>query len=261
MPQPSLSQYLRRLWALEKFGYSLRVLIAMAGSMGLAWYLGQPSLIIPLFLGIIASALAETDDSWLGRLSALLVTLLCFSIAAVAVELLFPYPWLFVAGLALSTFALVMLGALGERYGAIAQATLILSIYSMIAADQRNGELQQFWRDPLLLVAGAAWYGLLSVCWNALFAHQPVQQSLARLYRELGLYFRYKAALFEPVRQLDVEQRRLELAQQNGRVVSALNAAKETLLHRLGSGRPGSKINHYLKLYFLAQDLHERVSS
>jgi len=261
MPQPSLSQYLRRLWALEKFGYSLRVLIAMAGSMGLSWYLGQPSLIIPLFLGIIASALAETDDSWLGRLSALLVTLLCFSIAAIAVELLFPYPWLFVAGLALSTFALVMLGALGERYGAIAQATLILSIYSMIAADQRNGELQQFWRDPLLLVAGAAWYGLLSVCWNALFAHQPVQQSLARLYRELGLYFRYKAALFEPVRQLDVEQRRLELAQQNGRVVSALNAAKETLLHRLGSGRPGSKINHYLKLYFLAQDLHERVSS
>ncbi|MGK8939836.1 YccS family putative transporter [Stutzerimonas stutzeri] len=261
MPQPSLSQYLRRLWALEKFGYSLRVLIAMAGSMGLAWYLGQPSLIIPLFLGIIASALAETDDSWLGRLSALLVTLLCFSIAAVAVELLFPYPWLFVAGLALSTFALVMLGALGERYGAIAQATLILAIYSMIAADQRNGELQQFWRDPLLLVTGAAWYGLLSVCWNALFAHQPVQQSLARLYRELGLYFRYKAALFEPVRQLDVEQRRLELAQQNGRVVSALNAAKETLLHRLGSGRPGSKINHYLKLYFLAQDLHERVSS
>ena len=261
MPQPSFRQSLRRLWALEKFGYSLRVLIAMAGSMGLSWYLGQPSLIIPLFLGIIASALAETDDSWLGRLSALLVTLLCFSIAAVAVELLFPYPWLFVAGLALSTFALVMLGALGERYGAIAQATLILSIYSMIAADQRNGELQQFWRDPLLLVAGAAWYGLLSVCWNALFAHQPVQQSLARLYRELGLYFRYKAALFEPVRQLDVEQRRLELAQQNGRVVSALNAAKETLLHRLGSGRPGSKINHYLKLYFLAQDLHERVSS
>ena len=61
MPQPSLSQFLRRLWALEKFGYSLRVLIAMAGSMGLSWYLGQPTLIIPLFLGIIASALAETD--------------------------------------------------------------------------------------------------------------------------------------------------------------------------------------------------------
>ncbi len=261
MRSPSLSHSLRQLWALDKFGYSLRVLIALAGSMGLSWYLSQPSMAIPLFLGVIASALAETDDSWLGRLSALLVTLLCFSIAAASVQLLFPFPLLFALGMAASAFGLVMLGALGERYATIAQATLILSIYSMIAADQRGGEALHPWRDPLLLLAGATWYGLLSVFWNALFAHQPVQQSLARLYRELGQYYKLKAALFEPVRQLDVEERRLQLAQQNGRVVSALNATKETLLHRLGNGRPGAKISHSLKLYFLAQDLHERVSS
>ncbi|MDX2351434.1 YccS family putative transporter [Stutzerimonas xanthomarina] len=261
MRSPSLNHSLRQLWALDKFGYSLRVLIALAGSMGLSWYLAQPAMAIPLFLGVIASALAETDDSWLGRLSALLVTLLCFSIAAVSVQLLFPFPLLFALGMAAAAFSLVMLGALGERYATIAQATLILSIYSMIAADQRGGEALHPWRDPLLLLAGATWYGLLSVLWNALFAHQPVQQSLARLYRELGQYYKLKAALFEPVRQLDVEERRLQLAQQNGRVVSALNATKETLLHRLGNGRPGVKISHYLKLYFLAQDLHERVSS
>ena len=260
MRLPSLSLSLRRLWALEKFGYSLRVLVALAGSMVLSWYLRQPALVIPLFLGIIASALAETDDNWLGRLQALLVTLLCFSVAAVAVQLLFPYPWPFAIGLALATFVLVMLGALGERYATIAQATLILSIYTMIAADQR-GESLHVWRDSLLLVAGAAWYGLLSVLWNAIFTHQPVQHSLARLYRELGEYFRLKAALFEPVLQLDLEERRLELAQQNCRVVAALNETKETLLHRLGNRPAGGRINHYLKLYFLAQDLHERVSS
>lgn len=261
MRTPSLSHSLRRIWALDKFGYSLRVLIALSSSMGLSWYLGQPSMAIPLFLGIIASALSETDDSWLGRLSALLVTLLCFTVAAASVKLLFPYPLLFVSGMAAAAFALVMLGALGERYATIAQATLILSIYSMIAADQRGGAALNPWSDPLLLLAGATWYGLLSVLWNALFSHQPVQQSLARLYRELGQYFKLKATMFEPVRQLDVEERRLQLAQQNGRVVSALNATKETLLHRLGNGRPGAKISHYLKLYFLAQDLHERVSS
>lgn len=261
MRSPSVGHSLRRLWALDKLGYSLRVLIALSASMGLSWYLGEPGMVIPLFLGVIASALAETDDSWLGRLSALLVTLLCFSIAAVSVQLLFPWPWLFTLGMAAAAFGLIMLGALGERYATIAQATLILSIYSMIAADQRDGAMLQPWRDPLLLLAGAAWYGLLSVIWSALFAHQPVQQSLARLYRELGQYFKLKAALFEPLRQLDVEQQRLQLAQQNGRVVRALNATKETLLHRLGNGRPGVKVNHYLKLYFLAQDLHERVSS
>ncbi|KRP65552.1 YccS family putative transporter [Pseudomonas orientalis] len=261
MSSTSFKQSLRRLWALDKFSYSIRVFIALTGSMALCWYQDEMTLLIPLFLGIIASALAETDDSWQGRLNALAVTLVCFSIAALSVELLFPYPWIFAISLALATFGLTMLGALGERYGAIASATLILSVYTMIGVDQRGGAVSDFWHEPLLLVAGAAWYGVLSVLWQALFSNQPVQQSLARLFRELGRYLKLKSSLFEPIRQLDVEARRLELAQQNGRVVAALNAAKEIILHRVGNGRPGSKVSRYLKLYFLAQDIHERASS
>ncbi|AMS19006.1 hypothetical protein AYK59_02405 [Pseudomonas synxantha] len=261
MSSTSFKQSMRRLWALDKFSYSVRVFIALTGSMALCWYQDEMTLLIPLFLGIIASALAETDDSWQGRLNALAVTLVCFSIAALSVELLFPYPWIFAIALALASFCLTMLGALGERYGAIASATLILSVYTMIGVDQRGGAVTDFWHEPLLLVAGAAWYGVLSVLWQVLFSNQPVQQSLARLFRELGRYLKLKSSLFEPIRQLDVEARRLELAQQNGRVVAALNAAKEIILHRVGNGRPGSKVSRYLKLYFLAQDIHERASS
>ncbi|MBC2654377.1 TIGR01666 family membrane protein [Pseudomonas sp. MSSRFD41] len=261
MPSTSFRQSLRRLWALDKFSYSVRVFIALTGSMALCWYRDEMSLLIPLFLGVIASALAETDDSWQGRLNALAVTLVCFSIAALSVELLFPYPWVFAIALALASFGLTMLGALGERYGAIASATLILSVYTMIGVDQRGGAMLDFWHEPLLLVAGAAWYGLLSVLWQAMFSNQPVQQSLARLFRELGYYLKLKASLFEPIRQLDVEARRLELARQNGKVVAALNSAKEIILHRVGNSRPGSKVSRYLKLYFLAQDIHERASS
>ena len=261
MSSTSFKQSMRRLWALDKFSYSVRVFIALTGSMALCWYQNEMTLLIPLFLGIIASALAETDDSWQGRLNALAVTLVCFSVAALSVELLFPYPWIFAIALALASFCLTMLGALGERYGAIASATLILSVYTMIGVDQRGGAVTDFWHEPLLLVAGAAWYGVLSVLWQVLFSNQPVQQSLARLFRELGSYLKLKSSLFEPIRQLDVEARRLELAQQNGRVVAALNAAKEIILHRVGNGRPGSKVSRYLKLYFLAQDIHERASS
>ncbi|MDQ0126384.1 YccS/YhfK family integral membrane protein [Pseudomonas lini] len=261
MSSTSFSQSLRRLWALDKFSYSVRVFIALTGSMALCWYQDEMALLIPLFLGIIASALAETDDSWQGRLNALAVTLVCFSVAALSVELLFPYPIVFVIALALASFGLTMLGALGERYGAIASATLILSVYTMIGVEQRGGAVTDFWHEPVLLVAGAAWYGLLSVLWQAMFSNQPVQQSLARLFRELGYYLKLKSSLFEPIRQIDVEARRLELAQQNGRVVAALNAAKEIILHRVGDGRPGAKVSRYLKLYFLAQDIHERASS
>ena len=260
MSNHRLSQSLRRLWALEKFSYSLRVFVALGGALALCWSQGWMHALTPLFLGIIASALAETDDSWQGRLGALLVTMGCFTAAAYAVEWLFPQPWLFVIALALAAFCLTLLGALGERYATLGAATLILAVYSMIGVEQRGGAAG-LWREPLLLVAGAAWYGLLSVLWQAAFANQAVQHSLARLFRELGLYLKLKAALFEPVRQLDVEARRLALAQQNSRVVAALNAAKEILLHRVGHGRSGAQLSRYLKLYFLAQDIHERASS
>lgn len=260
MFRPRLHRSLRRLWALDKFSASLRVFIALAGALALCSWQGWVHALIPLFLGIIASALTETDDSWQGRLGSVLVTLTCFSAAAYAVEFLFPYPWLFVIALAVSTFLLTLLGALGERFATLGSGTLILAVYSMIGVEQRGG-VTGLWLEPLLLVAGAAWYGLLSVIWHGLFANQPVQLSLARLFRELGHYLKLKATLFEPIRQLDVEQRRLDLAQQNGRVVSALNAAKEVILHRVGDGRPAPKVNRYLKLYFLAQDIHERASS
>ncbi|PMR71197.1 YccS family putative transporter [Halomonas heilongjiangensis] len=262
MPSTPLSQALRHLWTLEPFAYSLRVFIALAGVMVLCWWRGDMASLIPLFLGIIASALAETDDNWQDRLRALLVTLGCFTVAALAVELLFDRPWLFATGLALSTFAMTMLGAVNQRYATIASATLILAIYTMIGLEQRGAAaLDELWHEPALLVAGAAWYGAISVVWCALFSRQPLKQALAQVFRELARYLVLKSALFEPLRDLDVEARRLALARQNGRVVEALNQAKEMLFRRLPGQRDGGKLDRYLHLYFIAQDIHERASS
>ncbi|WP_112055732.1 YccS family putative transporter [Onishia taeanensis] len=258
----SFSHSLRRLWTLDKFAYSFRVFIALSGAMALSWYQDHMALAIPLFLGIIASALAETDDNWEGRVRALLVTLACFFVASVAVELLFPWPLLFATGLTLAAFTLIMLGAVEQRYATIATATLILSVYSMINIEQHGGTTEgSFWYQPMLLVGGAAWYGLISVFWCALFSRQPVKQSMAQLYRELGEYLVIKATFFEPVREVDVESRRLALARQNGRVVMALNQAKEMIFRRLEGQRGNRKLNRYLRLYFIAQDIHERVSA
>ena len=38
MPSSSLRHSLRRLWALDKFSYSLRVFIALGGSLALCWH-------------------------------------------------------------------------------------------------------------------------------------------------------------------------------------------------------------------------------
>lgn len=258
---PTYSLPLRRLWTLDKFAYSLRVFLAFSGALLFSAYSGNIALVIPLFLGIIACALSETDDSWQGRLQALTVTLLCFTLASFVVQWLFPWPWLFAMGLAVSTFTLIMLGAIGQRYATIASGTLILSIYSMINIEQHGGVDHEVSTRQLQLIAGAAWYGLISVLWCALFSRQPLKQSMARLYKALGEFLILKSALFEPVRGVDVEARRVALARQNGKVVDALNQAKEMIFRRLEGQRGNRKLNRYLRIYFIAQDIHERASS
>lgn len=263
VPKSSIESRLSRLWAHEKASYGLRVFIALAVAMGVCWHLGQLTAVPAIFLGAIASAIAETDDNWLGRIKSVLLSLLCFAAAAAAVVLLFPYPLAFVAGMALSTFALTLLGALGERYASIAQATVALAIYAMIGMDQHGSHDPAIaWHGASLLLLGATWYGVLSILWTILFANRPVRERLSRLFFELGRYLRLKADLFEPVRQSDLHARRLALAEQNARVVAALNAAKTAIMSRFGrSGRPGVQSGVYFRLYYMAQDFHERASS
>ncbi|PPU62464.1 TIGR01666 family membrane protein [Xanthomonas codiaei] len=259
----SFETRLSRLWAHEKASYGLRVFIALAVALGVCWYRQELTAVPALFLGIIASAIAETDDNWLGRTKSVLLSLLCFAAAAAAVTLLFPYPLPFVIGMALATFSLTLLGALGERYASIAQATVALSIYAMIGMDQHGSHDPRIaWQGAALLMIGAGWYGVLSILWTILFANRPVRERLSRLFFELGLYLRRKADLFEPVRQSDLHARRLALAEQNARVVAALNAAKTAIISRFGrSGRPGVQSGLYFRLYYMAQEFHERASS
>ncbi|GHH53343.1 YccS family putative transporter [[Pseudomonas] boreopolis] len=258
-----LDSRLGQLWAHEKASYGLRVFIALATVMGACWQHQQLQAVPALFLGIIASAIAETDDNWLGRGKAVLLSLLCFAAAAAAVVLLFPYPLPFVLSLALSTFALTLLGALGERYASLAQATVALSIYAMLGMDQHGSRSPEAaWHGVGLLLLGASWYGLLSILWTVLFANRPVRERLAQLFFELGRFIELKADLFEPVRQSDLHARRLALAEQNARVVAALNAAKNAIISRFGrSGRPGVQSGVYFRLYYMAQEFHERASS
>ncbi|WP_295529699.1 YccS family putative transporter [uncultured Pseudacidovorax sp.] len=241
----------------------LRVLLALATLMAGARLAGHQDAVIPLFLGTIASALAETDDSWRGRLRALLVTLACFAAVGAGVQALFGLSWVFIGVFCLAAFAITMLGAIGARYKAIAYGTLILAMYATISMEHAVAAHGpgHHWREPLLLVAGAAWYGAISVLWCALFPSLPVQAMLVRVYGALGEYVRYKASLFEPLRGVDVQRKRLALAGLNAKVVAALNDAKEAIFSRLGPRAPTGRLARYRGLYLIAQDVHERASS
>jgi YccS/YhfK family integral membrane protein len=253
----------QRLGSFASRAQPLRILLTLGSLMLLCGFSGHPDAVIPLFLGAIASALAETDDSWRGRLRAQLVTLACFAVVSFSVEALFGLPLLFIGGLAFCAFCLTMLGAVEARYKAIAYATLILAMYATIGIENQaaHGSDASHGREPLLLLAGAAWYGVFSVLWCAAFPAQPVQARLVRLFTVLGDFVRFKASLFEPLRGIDIERKRLALAQLNAEVVTELNAAKESIFRRIGERAPTGRISRYRGLYLIAQDVHERASS
>ncbi|STV75264.1 efflux (PET) family inner membrane protein YccS [Klebsiella michiganensis] len=104
-----LTPLLRRYTWNSAWLYNIRIFIALCGTTAFPWWLGEVKLTIPLTLGVVAAALTDLDDRLTGRLRNLAITLVCFFIASASVELLFPWPWLFAAGLTVSTIGFILL--------------------------------------------------------------------------------------------------------------------------------------------------------
>ncbi|WP_052698039.1 YccS family putative transporter [Luteibacter yeojuensis] len=249
---------LRHLAESDRFADVLRVFLALAGITAWCTLRGPPAAIVPALLGAIACALAETDDAWRGRLRGLVVTLACFGLAATAVKAAIGTPLAFAPLLGLGTFLLVMLGAASGRYATIATATLILAVYTMIASDAPGGRgAESTWA----LLAGAAWYGLLSLLWSAMAPQRAVRHALARLFESLATLIEAKAAQFEPVRGLDHDALALAVSRRNQATVQALTEARVALIDRIGRRQPRGRAASRLAMFFVAQDIHERITS
>lgn len=252
-----LSPLLRRYTWNSTWLYNARIFIALCGTVALPWWLGEVKLTIPLTLGVVAAALADLDDRLTGRLRNLVITLVCFFIASASVELLFPWPWAFALGLTLSTSGFILLGGLGQRYATIAFGALLIAIYTMLGVS-----LYEHWyQQPLLLIAGAVWYNLLTLTGHLIFPIRPLQDNLARSYEQLAHYLELKSRLFDPDIEHDAQAPLVELAMANGQLVATLNQTKASLLTRLRGDRGQRGTRRTLHYYFVAQDIHERASS
>ncbi|GAA0327270.1 YccS family putative transporter [Morganella psychrotolerans] len=240
------------------FLYYTRIFIALTGTTLVPWLLHMPAKVtIALTLGMVAAALTDLDDRLVGRLRNLFITLISFFVASASIELLFDHHILFMAGLALSTSGFILLGALGQRYATIAFGALLIAIYTMLGKNLFDDWYQQ----PLLLLAGAVWYNLLTLTGHLLFPIRPLQDNLSRYYLQLSNYLEAKANLFDPDIEEDYQQTVFELAMANSALTTSMNQAKTTLFSRLKGDRGQRGTRHALHYYFVAQDIHERASS
>ena len=252
-----LSPLLRRYTWNSAWLYNVRIFIALCGTAALPWLLGEVKLTIPLTLGVVAAALADLDDRLSGRLKNLIITLISFFIASASVELLFPWPWLFAIGLVSSTCGFILLGGLGQRYATIAFGALLIAVYTMLGISL----FEQWYQQPLLLLAGAVWFNFLTLVGHLVFPVRALQDNLSRSYGQLAHYLELKSRLFDPDIEDESQAPLYDLALANGQLVATLNQTKATLLTRLRGDRGQRSTRQSLHYYFAAQDIHERASS
>lgn len=237
--------------------YCFQIFIVLTGTTLGLLFLGYEAFIVPVTLGAIAAALTDFDDRLSIRLRNLMyVCILFFSVSSI-LEFLYPHTALFIVYLSLSSAALILLGALGQRYATISFGTILLSIYTLFGM----GEYDTWYAQPSYFVVGAIWYGLTSVLFYLIKPTQAVQDNLAQGFNQLAQLLHVKSQLFDPDNTNNVEALLYDLSIQNSQVVQSLNHCKASLLTRLKASRANKKTIYWLNLYFLAQDIHEQATS
>ncbi|MCL3781135.1 TIGR01666 family membrane protein [Prolixibacteraceae bacterium JC049] len=235
---------------------ALKVTIAM-GFLVIPFVIFQaPMYGITLGLGALAGALSESNDHPKGRIKALALTIISFFISSVSVEILRPYPILFGAGLVGSTIVFIVLGGLGERYKGITFGALLIAIYTMLGTSVSP---EWYWQ-PLLLPAGALFYGIISLSLLFIRPWRLLKEELSIGFEELSVYMEIKAQLF-PSETHHQEKIRNQLATQNIKVVNSIARCKSVITSYSHELKDPNELGPFMHQFMLLQSLHERAAS
>ena len=220
------------------------------------WLLNISEHSMPLILGIIAGGLVDLDNNLSGRFKNLIITLIAFAVSSAGATLSLDFGWLFVPLAMLSTFILVMLGSIGQRYSTIAFGTLVVSVYASLTYTPEI----VWYANTLLILAGATLYGLVAMLVYIVFPNRTVQENLAKSYEALGRYLQAKAAYFDPDDD-DIAAKQKALARANSEVIQAFEQTRVSLFYRLRRYTRQTRTQKLLRYYFSAQDILERAGS
>ncbi|WP_230657137.1 FUSC family membrane protein [Psychrobacter sp. I-STPA10] len=236
---------------------NLPLFISMVVAALVVWYFHAIHESMALFLGIIAGGLVDLDNRFTGRLRNTFATLLLFSIASLSVQIFINHAFLLGILLTSTAFIVTMAGALDSRYRTIAFGTLLVMIYTLLT------HLPQlaWYINPVMIVCGALLYSVCTLVFHIVLPHRPVQISMIQAYRSLASYMMVKAQFFDPDEVDFLDDKNVQLAMQNTKVVNAFNQCRSTLFYRLRNQHRHPTTVRMMQYYLIAQNIHERISS
>lgn len=254
-----MKQFLKKLqadWLSDGIIKTLPIFITSNLVAVIIWQLNISHHAMPLVLGIIAGGLVDLDNNLSGRFKNLILTLIAFGFSSLGATLSLHFGWLFIPLAVVSTFGLVMLGALGQRYNTIAFGTLVVAVYVSLTYTEESAS----YLNMLMILTGAFLYGVVAMLVHIVFPNRTVQENLARSYEALSAYLQAKSAYFDPDDD-DLNAKQMALANSNAQVVNAFDQTRLSLFYRLQRHTRQKRTQRMLRYYFTAQDILERASS
>ena len=209
---------------------------------------------ITMSLGTVAAALSESDDHPKGRLKALTITIIGFTITTISVSLLKPFPLIFGIGFILSTIIFILIGGISERYRAISYGAILIGIYAMLVYHESSS----WYLQPLLLCSGALIYGITSLLLLFRKPWRLLDEQLSSGFKMLSEYLDEKARSFANTQNHSKPNNKLSIL--NIKVVAALEKCKE-VINIYNKEVDSNKLLPYLQRFMLLQSLHERAAS
>lgn len=254
-----LNQFFRKLrfeWFSDHIIKTLPMFLTLNIVALVVWRLDISHLAMPLVLGVIAGGLVDLDNSLTGRLKNLLLSLITFALSSLGASVALQFGGLFLPLAMASTFVLVMLGAIGQRYSTIAFGTLVVGVYTALTYSPDSDWLHNL----LMILTGATAYGVVAMVVHLLFPNRIVQENLAKSFEALHAYLLAKSAYFDPDDD-NLATKQLALAQANAQVMQAFDQTRVSLFYRLQGHNRQARTQRMLRFYFTAQDILERASS
>lgn len=247
----------------SNFFIALKAFVAAVTLLIPCYYLDLSSVSVTAVLGIVAAVISEGNDNVKQRIINSIITLCCFTASSGLISLVYPYKWLFLASLCAFTFAIIILGSLGQRYVSISFATLIIAVYTMLGLShgaEVNHDILEVSHYSQLLLAGAAWYFVISIVLLKFTLYNTTREKLASIYFTISEYQKEKTKFFSCSKH-DHKIIRHTLSTLNINIVNAMGECRNTLdLHAFETTK-SAELRHLIHLYQEAQELHEKITS
>lgn len=221
----------------------------------LVWnWLGNLSIGMTMALGALSVSIPDNPGPIHHRKNGLIICTVVIFFVSLLTAITFPIHWLFFIVLPVFCFLFSMIGVYGARASSIGIAALLV----MVLQTEHHAKGWDILINSLFLLAGSAWYILLSLVLYSIRPYKLMQQALGEYVMMSAEYLRAKAAFYE--KELDYDKNYQLLLGKQIAVQEKQNLVAELIFKTRSIVKESTHTGRVLMMVFMdVADLFERA--